>query len=399
MTLLFATACGIVIANIYYSQPLLAVIAQTFGRSAASLGFLVTMTQLGYACGLLTIVPLGDALNRRTLIITLLLCGVLALFAVAASPTFLLFAIASVLLGVSTCSAQLLVPFAASLADEKERGRVVGMVMSGLLLGILLARTVSGLIAQFAGWRALYVIAALVGLLLTGLLARALPKDERDIPLAYGSLMKSLLTLIRENPSLRLRSLCGALAFACFSVLWTGLTFLLSQPPYNFSESKIGAFGLAGAAGTLAASYAGRMADRGHGNLATGLFSASILVSFAFIFAGAHSLVALVVGILLLDIGVQGLHISNQGVIYALAHDARSRVTTVYLTSYFIGGALGSSMASISYARYGWSGVCLAGAATASLLIAVWLISRFRQTSGEVSPLVCNEQVRERQLQ
>jgi len=374
MTLLFAAACGIVIANIYYSQPLLAVIAQTFGHSAASLGFLVTMTQLGYACGLLMIVPLGDVLDRRTLIITLLLCSVLALFAVAASPTFPLFAVASMLLGLSTCSAQLLVPFAASLADVKERGRVVGVVMSGLLLGILLARTVSGLIAQIAGWRAVYVIAALVVLLLTGLLARALPKDRRNIPVAYGALMRSLLTLVKENPSLRSRSLYGALAFACFSVFWTGLTFLLSQAPYSFSEGKIGAFGLAGAAGTLAAGYAGHMADRGHGKLATGLFSVAILVSFAFIFAGAHSLVALVVGVLLLDIGVQGLHISNQGVIYALAHDARSRITTVYLTSYFIGGALGSSVASVSYAAYGWSGVCLAGAMFACALIALWLI-------------------------
>ncbi|HRK79475.1 MAG TPA: MFS transporter, partial [Thiobacillus sp.] len=239
MTLLFAIACGTIIGNIYYAQPLLAAISDTFGRSPTSLGLLVTLTQLGYACGLVLIVPLGDVLNRRILIVTLLLASVLALLAVAASPTFLLFAIASLFVGVTTCSTQLLVPFAASLADAKERGRVVGTVMGGLLLGILLARTVSGLIAQLAGWRMVYLIAAIVVLLLTALLARALPGDQRKIPFAYGTLMKSLLTLVRDHPALRLRSLYGALAFACFSVFWTGLTFLLSQAPYNFSEGQI----------------------------------------------------------------------------------------------------------------------------------------------------------------
>lgn len=387
MTMLFAIACGAIIANIYYSQPLLAAISRTFGRSPTSLGLLVTLTQLGYACGLIMVVPLGDALNRRTLIVTLLLSSVLALLAVAVSSTFLLFAIASMLVGVTTCSAQLLVPFAASLADEKERGRVVGIVMSGLLLGILLARTISGVIAQLGGWRMVYFIAAIVVLLLTGLLARALPKDQRDLPFAYGPLMKSLVTLVRDNPSLRLRSLYGALAFACFSVFWTGLTFLLSQPPYGFSEGQIGAFGLAGAAGTLAAGFAGRMADRGHGHLATGLFSAAILVSFVFIFLGGHSLIALLIGVVLLDIGVQGLHISNQSVIYALANDARSRITTVYLTSYFLGGALGSSAASVAYASKGWNGVCFAGAVFASVLIVLWLASRFRGEKQKCVPM------------
>ncbi|MCW3480995.1 MFS transporter [Neisseriaceae bacterium JH1-16] len=375
LVLLFAIACGTIIASLYYSQPLLATIAASFGRQPASVGYLVTLTQIGYAIGLVLVVPLGDALDRRRLIVGLLAASVGALLIAAFSPGFSAFAAASVLVGMTSCSAQLLVPFAASLSDERQRGRVVGTVMSGLLLGILLARTVSGLIAELAGWRAVYIAAAVLVALLTLGLARALPRDQRDIPFQYGALLKSLGTLIRTESALRERSLYGALAFACFSVFWTGLTFLLSQPPYGFSEGEIGAFGLAGAAGALSAGFAGRLADRGRGGVATVLCSGAILLSFAFIALGAHSLVALLVGVLLLDIGVQGLHISNQSVIYTLAPEMRSRITTVYLTSYFIGGAAGSSAASVAYAAAGWYGVCLAGAGFAGLLC-VWQLAR-----------------------
>ncbi|KVN81517.1 MFS transporter [Burkholderia ubonensis] len=376
MTLLFACACGIVIGNIYYAQPLLAAIAHSFGRTPAELGFLVTLTQLGYAASLLLIVPLGDALNRHTLIVRLLVLNVVALAAVACSTNFHAFIAANVALGFVTCSTQLLVPFAASLADARTRGRAVGTVMSGLLLGILLARVAAGAIADWLGWRAVYAIAALMVLGLTGVLAVKLPKDRRDARLGlvdYAALMKSLAALVRAQPLIALRSAYGALVFACFSLLWTGLTFLLSQPPYGYTEGRIGLFGVAGAVGALAATSAGRLVDRGHGNAATGLFAAAVLGSFALIAAGAHSLAALIAGILLLDVGVQGMHISNQSVIYALAGDARSRVTTIYLTSYFIGGALGSFAASVAFGADGWRGVCAAGAVLAGALIALWL--------------------------
>jgi predicted MFS family arabinose efflux permease len=369
LTLLFALASGIIVANIYYAQPLLVAIARDFGYAPAHLGFLVTLTQLGYATGMILIVPLGDVLNRRTMIVALLMFTVLTLLAVAISPTMLLFALASLVLGISSCGAQLQVPFAASLATDKERGQVVGTVMSGLLLGILLARTVSGVIAQLAGWRAVYIVAALLALLLTACLLKALPEDRRSQPWRYSQLLGSLATLLKEHPAIGLRSLYGALGYACFSVFWTGLTFLLSQAPYHYSEAKIGAFGLAGAAGALAAGAAGRLADRGHVARAGKLFSLGILVSFAFIYGGGHSLAALIAGVLLLDAGVQGMHISNQSIIYALAPHARSRVTTIYLSCYFIGGAIGSSAASIAYARAGWAGVCLAGGVFAVLLL------------------------------
>ncbi|KWD04856.1 transporter [Burkholderia ubonensis] len=376
MTLLFACACGIVIGNIYYAQPLLAAIAHSFGRTPAELGFLVTLTQLGYAASLLLIVPLGDALNRHTLIVRLLVLNVVALAAVACNTNFHAFIAANVALGFVTCSTQLLVPFAASLADARTRGRAVGTVMSGLLLGILLARVAAGAIADWLGWRAVYAIAALMVLGLTGVLAVKLPKDRRDARLGlvdYAALMKSLAALVRAQPLIALRSAYGALVFACFSLLWTGLTFLLSQPPYGYTEGRIGLFGVVGAVGALAATSAGRLVDRGHGNAATGLFAAAVLASFALIAAGAHSLAALIAGILLLDVGVQGMHISNQSVIYALAGDARSRVTTIYLTSYFIGGALGSFAASVAFGADGWRGVCAAGAVLAGALIALWL--------------------------
>ncbi|WP_322066025.1 MFS transporter [Burkholderia ubonensis] len=379
MTLLFACACGIVIGNIYYAQPLLAAIAHSFGRTPAELGFLVTLTQLGYAASLLLIVPLGDALNRHTLIVRLLVLNVVALAAVACSTSFHAFIAANVALGFVTCSTQLLVPFAASLADARTRGRAVGTVMSGLLLGILLARVAAGAIADWLGWRAVYAIAALMVLGLTGVLAVKLPKDRRDARLGlvdYAVLMKSLAALVRAQPLIALRSAYGALVFACFSLLWTGLTFLLSQPPYGYTEGRIGLFGVVGAVGALAATSAGRLVDRGHGNAATGLFAAAVLASFALIAAGAHSLAALIAGILLLDVGVQGMHISNQSVIYALAGDARNRVTTIYLTSYFIGGALGSFAASVAFGADGWRGVCAAGAVLAGALIALWLASQ-----------------------
>ncbi|MGV8920607.1 MAG: MFS transporter [Pseudomonas sp.] len=378
LTLLFALASGTIIGNIYYSQPLLATIADTFGYTPAQLGFLVTLTQLGYAVGLMLIIPLGDVLNRRNLIVSLVLLTTLALVAVAISPTFILFAAASLLLGLTSCVAQLVVPFAASLANDQERGRVVGTVMSGLLLGILLARTVSGTIAQLTDWRTVYWVAAGMLLLLSACLAKALPDDQREQSnWRYAELLHSLLTLMRQHPTIRLRSWYGALGFASFSVFWTGLTFLLSAAPYHFSEAKIGAFGLAGAAGALAAGYAGRMADRGHGQRASGIFGAAILLSFVFIYLGAYSLISLLFGVLLLDVGVQGMHISNQSVIYAIAPNARSRITTIYLTSYFIGGAVGSSAASVAYHYAGWLGVCVVGALFSSLLLGTWLIAHF----------------------
>ena len=369
LTLVFAVTCGGVVANLYYSQPLLASIAAEFQVSPTKAGLLVTVTQIGYAFGLAFLVPLGDTVNRRRLTIGLCALTAVALLAGAWSPSYHLLCFALVIVGVSSCAVQVLVPFAASLATDATRGRVVGTVMSGLLLGILLARTVSGLIAELAGWRAVYVFAFCMMAVLIALLGKMLPDDPYRPHTPYLQLLRSTGRMALEDPVLRERSLYGALAFAAFSLFWTGLTFVLSAPPYSYGASRIGLFGLAGAVGALSASGAGRLVDRGRIRLVSGLFGMAITASYGLICLGGHSLAAMIAGVVLLDVGVQGLHITNQGVIYRVNAASRSRVTTVYLTSYFIGGALGSTLASASYAWGGWPALSACGAAIGVLIL------------------------------
>ncbi|MFC4454421.1 MFS transporter [Deinococcus sonorensis] len=372
-----ATAVGVIVASLYYAQPLLAVLAPAFHASGRQLGLVVTLTQLGYALGLLLIVPLGDVLDRRRLVLGLLAASVLALLGVALARSLGVFMLLSVLVGLSAVSAQVLVPFAATLATPERRGRVVGTVMSGLLLGILLARTASGLIAEVAGWRSVYLLAALAVAALGLVLARALPPDRRPRGPRYPQLMASVLQMTRE-PLLRWRSLYGALVFAAFSVFWASLAFLLAGAPYHYSEGTIGLFGLLGAAGALAASLAGRMADRGGARRSTLAFGLLILLAFGLMLRGT-SLPLLVLGILALDFGVQGLHVTNQSEVYRLPGEARSRITTVYLTSYFLGGVVGSGLAAVLYTAGGWTAVMRAGMTLGGLIVLVWLLERRAQ--------------------
>ncbi|WP_219966455.1 MFS transporter [Deinococcus irradiatisoli] len=375
---LFAVAVGLIVANLYYAQPLLPQIASAFHVSVGAAARLVTWTQLGYAAGLALIVPLGDSVNRRRLTLGLSALSVLGLLGVAAAPQFWLFALGSVLLGLTSVAAQVLVPFAASLADPQSRGKVVGTVMSGLLLGILLARTVSGLLAAWLGWRWVFVVAAAALTLLTAALWRRLPGGAPQSRLAYGKLLASVVRIVREEPILRRRSLYGLLGFAAFSVFWTSLAFLLSGPPYFYNEAAAGLFGLVGAVGALAASWAGRQADAGHGRRSTGMMALLITASFGLIWWGGNSLWALVLGVAVMDLGVQGLHITNQSEIYRLRPEARSRLTTVYLTSYFAGGVLGSALSSVAYVQLGWAGVCGLGALFGALVLLGWGLERAR---------------------
>ncbi|WP_189091152.1 MFS transporter [Deinococcus ruber] len=375
LTAVFAVSVGLIVANLYYAQPLLPEIAHTYGVDVGTAARLVTWTQAGYAAGLALIVPLGDMLDRRTLTLWLLLLSIGALIAVAVAPTFLPFALASVLLGLSSVGAQVLVPFAASLAPDATRGKTVGTVMSGLLMGILLARTVSGAVSGALGWRAVYLMAAGALALLGAVLWRQLPRVQRPAGgLTYSQLLASVLHLVRTEPLLRRRSLYGLLGFAAFSVFWTSLAFLLAGPPYFYHEAAAGLFGLVGAVGALAASWAGRRADAGHSRATTGLMALIIAASFGLIWAGATSLAALIVGVALMDLGVQGLHITNQSEIYRLSQEARSRLTTVYLTSYFLGGVLGSALGSVAYVRFGWAGVCVLGAGFGLAILAGWIV-------------------------
>lgn len=376
LVLVFAVACGLVVANNYYAQPLLNTLAEFFHTSAGAVGLIVTLAQIGYAAGLVFVVPLGDLVNRRRLIVVVLGATAATLAIAALAPTLHFLLGAALLVGLTSVVAQVLVPFAASLAAERERGKVVGTVMSGLLIGVLLARTVAGLIGQVWGWRAVYGIAAVLTLGLIVVLARELPADDRPRALtapAYARLLRSVGTLLREEPVLRRRSVYGALTFGAFSVLWTSIAFLLARPPYGYNQAVIGLFGLLGAAGALCASIAGRLADRGWARYATGAFLLAALVAYGLLALGGHTLVALVAGILALDLGVQGAHIFNQSEIYRLRPEARSRLTTAYMTAYFVGGAVGSSTSAIAYGQAGWAGVCLLGAAFLALALLFWL--------------------------
>jgi predicted MFS family arabinose efflux permease len=378
MVLLLAAACGAAVANNYYAQPLLHTIAATFGVSEATAGLLVTAGQAGYAVGLALLVPLGDLLERRRLIARMLVLTAVAQALAAAAPTFAVLASALALAGVTSVVAQIIVPMAASLATDNERGQVVGKVMSGLIIGILLARTISGLIASVAGWRPVYIMAAAAMLLLAAVLYRALPEVEPSERISYRALLRSVLDLIREEPVLRQRMGLGAASLGCFSILWTPIAFLLSGPPYHYGTALIGLFGLAGLAGAAAAPAAGRLADRGRGRYATLGSIVILLGSWSLLDLGAHSLAALIAGTIALDLGVQALHISNQSAIYALRPQARSRLNTAYMVAYFLGGAVLSAAASLVYSAAGWNGICALGALTAAAALWFWLATNRR---------------------
>lgn len=372
LVVLMSIATGLAVASNYYVQPLLHTVANDFGLSVSLAGFIVTTAQLGYACGLLLLVPLGDMLERRGLIVSMSLLAAGGMVITATSSSFALLLLGTVLTGLFSVVAQILVPLAATLAAPEKRGKIVGTVMSGLLLGILLARTVAGALAQLGGWRSVYWTASVLMVLMALALWRFLPRVKQSVALNYPQLLRSIFSLYKANRVIRTRALTGCLSFANFSVLWTSMAFLLAAPPYGFSEGEIGLLGLVGAAGALAARQAGTLADKGKAKLTTTLGLLIMLASWAATALGAHSLLALIVGILLLDLAVQGVHITNQSVIYSQQPEARNRLTAGYMTSYFIGGALGSVLSANAFHIAGWYGVCAAGVVMTLLNLLIW---------------------------
>jgi predicted MFS family arabinose efflux permease len=375
LVLLLATTCGTAAANLYYAQPLLHTLARALAVSDGTAGLLITISQLGYVVGLMLVVPLGDLHERRRLISATMLVTAAALAVAAAAPAFAVLGAALAVVGVTSVVAQIVVPMSSSLAADHERGSVVGTVMSGLLIGILLARTVSGLIAEVMGWRAVFWFAAAAMVILAATLRRVLPRIPVPDALSYRGLLRSVLSLIRSEPVLRQRMVVGALTFGCFSILWTSLSFLLSGAPYHYGNGAIGLFGLVGVVGALTASGAGRLADRGHNGRVTSASILILLASWGVMALGTSSVAALIAGIALLDLGVQGVHISNQSAIYALRPEARSRLTTAYMVAYFLGGAALSAITSSLYGSDGWGGVCVLGAGTALLALVAWAIT------------------------
>ncbi|HTK64946.1 MAG TPA: MFS transporter [Pseudonocardia sp.] len=373
---IMALATGAVVANIYYAQPLAETLATQFHASTGAVGLLITLLQLGYALGLATLVPLGDLVERRRLLIVLLTACAVGLVTMAVAPTLAVIASAAVLVGLTSVAVQVIVPFAAHLAGEGRQGKVVGTVMSGLLIGILVSRTVSGLLAGAVGWRWAFGLAAVLTLAMAGLLWRELPEYRPTVRMSYPALLGSVLTLVRHQPVLRYRMIYGGLGFAAFSAFWSVSGFLLARAPYHWNETRIGLFALLGAAGAVAARFAGSLADRGHARLSTAGFALLAAVSFVPLWLGGHSAIWLGVGVVLLDLGVQGLQITNQSVIYPLAPEARSRINTAYMTCYFLFGTAGSGLAALTYAHAGWSGVCLLGGLFPLLALALWLVEQ-----------------------
>lgn len=376
VALLFAIACGLAVANIYYAQPLLDAIATEFGITHSSVGMVITITQVCYALGLLLLVPLGDLLNRRLLIAGQLLVSVLALIVVGTAPTSMVLFIGIAVVGLLAVVTQTLVAFAATLAAPAERGRAVGVVTSGIVIGILLARTFAGVLTDFAGWRSVYLVSAGLTLIMACVLFRVLPHDEhKRESLSYLQLLRSLITLFAQERVLLIRGALALMIFAAFSILWTSLVLPLSTPPLSLSHTAIGAFGLAGVAGALAAARAGRLADRGLGQKTTGVALILLLISWLPISYTPHSLLALIVGIVLLDLAVQAVHVTNQSMILALRPEARSRLTAGYMIFYSIGSATGSIASTSIYAYSGWNGVCLLGAIVSALALLFWALT------------------------
>ncbi|OZQ79019.1 MFS transporter [Paenibacillus odorifer] len=376
MTLLFAVVCGMSVANIYFAQPLLDHLSREFGIDYSTIGILITITQIFYAVGLLLLVPLGDLLNQRRLIIGQMLLSVVALIIVgtASSSTVLFVGMASV--GLLAVVTQTLVAFAATMAAPAERGRVVGMVTSGIVIGILLARSISGILTDLAGWRSVYLFSAALMLCMVCTLFRVLPNVEREVKtLSYAQLLSSVFMLFVQERVLRIRAILALLIFTAFSILWTSVVLPLSAPPLSLSHTAIGAFGLAGIVGALAAARAGKLADQGHGQRTTGIALLLLLISWWFISFTEQSLLALVVGIVLLDLAVQAVHVTNQSIILTLRMEARSRLTAGYMVFYSIGSATGSIASTQIYSHYGWNGVCWLGASVSAVAFLFWAVT------------------------
>jgi predicted MFS family arabinose efflux permease len=376
LTLLFAVAGGAAVGNLYWAQPLLDFIARDLHASTATAGWLVTATQVGYAAGIVLVVPLGDVLVRRRLIPVIMTCAAVALVGCALAPSFAVLLLAITALGLTTVAGQILTPLAGDLADDAHRGRVVGTVVSGLLTGILVSRTISGLVAGAAGWRAIFVAAAVVDIALAILLYRAIPALPPKTRLAYPKLIASVGTVIRRERTVRWTMVLGATAFGVFTLFWTALTFLLSGPPFSYPVSVIGLFGLAGLAGAITAQRAGRFHDRGWSLPVTG--GAYTLAIVAFVVAGlaGHTVAGVLVAVVLLDIAVQAANILNQARILAISQEERSRLNTTFVFGNFVGGAIGSAVASVLWAAGGWTAVTIAGAVLSAFGLGVWALGR-----------------------
>ena len=359
-----AIGCGVAAANLYYNQPMLVDMGRTMHASDRQMGLVVTLAQVGYGLGMLLFIPLGDLVDRKRLLVALLVATSVALGAAAAAMNYTWLAVASFGIGLTTVAAQVLMPLAAHLAEPSQRGRVIGSLYTGLLFGILLARTLSGFVSAHFGWRAMFALAAIGSIALAIALWISLPHVSHGYEpgLTYPKLIASLGRLVVREPQLREACIIGGSLFGSFSAFWTTLVFLLSGAPYHYGSRAAGLFGLVGAASALIAPAAGRLADRRGSRVVIASAALVVLASWlVFWLLGLH-LLGLILGVILLDVGVQAAQVSNQSRVLGLLPHARGRANTVYMIGYFTGGSLGSLLATLAWAKWNWPGVCAVGA-------------------------------------
>ncbi|MBS9437294.1 MFS transporter [Photorhabdus noenieputensis] len=386
--ILLSAACGFAVANIYYNQPLLPIIGTSFSVNGSISGWIATLTQIGYAAGLLFFGPLGDTLSRRKLIFCLLIGNIISLILCATAPNFTCLLASSLIVGLTSISAQIIIPAVSGWVIPEKRGRAVGSLMSGLFAGALLARALGGAVGEYFGWREMFILAALIDICLFFLVWFVLPEIETPHTMTYGQLLISLGKLIKQQPLLREAALSGFLLFAAFNTLWGSLALLLSQPPYGWGSDIAGLFGLTGIVGMLASPIIGSLTDRFGGRAIVATGALLVALALGLISGTGHSILFLFAGIILLDLGSRAGLVANQTQLYTLLPDARSRLNTVFMTCYFSGGAIGSSLGAIAAWHFSWYGVAFSGGGCA-LLAALWAL--FNPNSRKQTGKKCRE--------
>ncbi|HJY12804.1 MAG TPA: MFS transporter [Flavobacterium sp.] len=367
-----AACTGLIVANLYYCQPLIVLIANEFKIPEANAGTITYLTQAGYAIGLFFMVPLGDKLERKKQILITTFASVIALILAATAKSFFLLQVASLLIGITSIVPQLILPLAASLSSVEQRGKVIGTIMSGLLVGILLSRTLSGFIGQVLGWRSMFYIAAGICLFIFFVIQNKFPVNKPQFQGTYGQLIQSLFTLIKTQPILREATLINVFSFAQFGAFWTTMVLLLSGEPFGFNSATIGLFGIVGASGALAAPLVGRLGDKGGSRVAVGYGCLLILLSFIIFYFSIESVIGIAIGIVFIDIGIQGVHISNQTRVYSLLPEARNRLNTVFMSFSFLGTAAGSAYGLFLWKIGGWHAVAIGCVGLSVLALTVY---------------------------
>jgi predicted MFS family arabinose efflux permease len=377
-----AIAAAVTAANLYYCQPLLSQIARSLHMTARETADIPMLTQVGYALGLLFFAPLGDMVERRGLALGLLLIVTLSLVATASAPDARVLLATSLISGMFSVVPQVMAPMASALSKPEAQGRAIGIVMGGMLIGILLARTVAGFVGTWFGWRAMYTVAAVMMVAMAALLRAMLPVSRPDARIRYRELLSSLIPLARKLPALRQAALMSGLAFGAFSAYWTTLVFFLEKPPYHYGAQMAGLLGLAGVAGAVAAPAVGSLADRGYPRLASGCALSIGMIAFGWLWTLGGTIAGLAIGGILLDLGTQANLITNQTRVYRLIPEARNRINTVFMVTYFVGGALGTFLAGFAWSRWQWNGVCALGASFFATALIVWAAGSWESEGG-----------------